>query len=76
MQPSHSPPPGTCQHNTEKEIPVCGIDTSPKVWEGGKSKQVSKQSKNSSKTHGNAPADLPGPLPPPSLDPGELAAWA
>ena len=59
---SHSPPPGTCQHNTERELPVCGIDTYPKVWEGGREKQASKLAEQTpAKAHGNAPADLPGP---------------
>ena len=79
MEPSHSPPPGTCQHNTEQKIPVCGIDTYPKMWEGGREKQASKLAEQNSsnappaKAHGNAPADLPGTPPP---DPGEMAALA
>ena len=38
------------QQYTEKEIPVCGIDTNPNVWEGGRANQASKLAEqNSSK---------------------------
>ena len=70
-QPSHSPPPGTCQHNTERELPVCGIDTYPKVWEGGREKQASRA--NSSKSTWQCPCRPPWTPPP---DPGEMAALA
>ena len=44
---------------------MCGIDTYPKVWEGGREKQASKLAEQTpAKAHGNAPADLPGPPPP------------
>ena len=43
-------------------IPVCGIDTYPKVWEEGREKQTNKLAeKTPAKAHGNVPADLPGP---------------
>ena len=29
---SHSPPPGTCQYNTEE--PVCGMNAYQRMWEG------------------------------------------
>ena len=49
-------------NNTERGIPVCGIDTYPKVWEGGREKQASKLAEQTlAKAHGEAPADLPGP---------------
>ena len=57
---------------------MCGIDTYPKVWEGGREKQASKQAEQTpAKAHGNAPADFPGPPPPPPPpEPGEMAALA
>ena len=43
----------------KRKIPVCGIDTYPKVWEGRRKKQSSKLAEQSSiKTHGNALAEL------------------
>ena len=71
-QPGHSPPPGTCQHDTEKEIPVCRIDTYPKVREGEREKQASKLAKQLQQKHMAMPLQTSLDSP---RDPGELAAW-
>ena len=56
---SHSPPPGTCQHNTKTGE---WNEYLPKINVGGREgkKRASFAKQMQAKAHGNAPADLPG----------------